>query len=92
SSAAALKEWFNRYHLQIRSLNIVTEGAHARRTRLLFQEALGRDVKVGVIAVPSPDFDSTRWWRYSEGVEEVINEGIGYLYAKLFFYPADSSK
>jgi uncharacterized SAM-binding protein YcdF (DUF218 family) len=92
SSAVALRKWFDKHHLQVRSLNIITEGAHARRTRLLFQEALGRNVKVGVIAVPSPDFDAMHWWRYSEGVEDVINEGIGYLYAKFFFYPAAPSR
>ena len=86
SSAIALRDWFREHHIQVRSLNIVTEGAHARRTRLLFEEALGRDVKVGVIAVPSPDFNARHWWYYSEGLEDVVQEGIGYLYAKFFFY------
>jgi len=90
SSAIALREWFREHNIQVSSLNIVTEGAHARRTRLLFEEALGRDVKVGVIAVPSPDFDARRWWYYSEGLEEVVQEGLGYLYAKFFFYPGES--
>jgi uncharacterized SAM-binding protein YcdF (DUF218 family) len=90
SSAVALRDWFREHNLQVRSLNIVTEGAHARRTRLLFEEALGRDVKVGVIAVPSPDFDARHWWYYSEGLEEVVQEGLGYLYAKFFFYPRAS--
>ena len=90
SSAIALREWFREHNLQVRSLNIVTEGAHARRTRLLFEEALGRDVKVGVIAVPSPDFDARHWWYYSEGLEEIVGEGLGYLYAKFFFYPRES--
>jgi len=63
----------------------VTEGTHARRTRLLFKRALGPDVAVGVIAIPSPDFDAKHWWQYSQGVEEVVQEGIGYLYARCFF-------
>jgi len=89
SSAIALREWFRVHHIQVRNLNIVTEGAHARRTRLLFEEALGRDVKVGVIAVSSPDFDARHWWYYSEGLEDVVQEGLGYLYAKFFFYPRE---
>jgi uncharacterized SAM-binding protein YcdF (DUF218 family) len=84
SSAVALKEWLREHHEQVKSLNILTEGAHGRRTRLMFQKALGPDVKVGVISVPNPDFDVSHWWRYSEGVEEIIDELIGYLYAKLF--------
>jgi uncharacterized SAM-binding protein YcdF (DUF218 family) len=89
SSAIALRDWFLEHNLQVRSLNIVTEGAHARRTRLLFERALGRDVKVGVISVPSPDFEARRWWYYSEGLEDVVEEGISYLYAKLFFHPRE---
>ena len=86
-SALALKQWFAEHHLEVRSLNIVTEGAHARRTQLLFQEALGPDVKVGIIAAQNPDYDPARWWHYSEGVREVIGESIAYLYAKLLFHP-----
>jgi uncharacterized SAM-binding protein YcdF (DUF218 family) len=87
SSAIALRDWFREHDAQVRSINILTEGAHARRTRLLFEKALGPDVSVGVIAVRSPDFDARRWWLYSEGTEDVIEEGIGYIYAKLFFNP-----
>jgi uncharacterized SAM-binding protein YcdF (DUF218 family) len=85
SSAIALRDWLQKHGMQVRSINIVTEGTHARRTRLLFKRALGANVAVGVIAVPSPDFDAKHWWKYSEGVEEVVQEGIGYLYAALFF-------
>lgn len=87
SSAIALRDWFHQHDLQITSLNIVTEGAHARRTRLLFEKALGPQIQVGIIAVPSPDYNAKRWWRYSEGVEEVVDETVAYVYARLFFHP-----
>jgi uncharacterized SAM-binding protein YcdF (DUF218 family) len=87
SSAIALRDWFHEHDFHVQSLNIVTEGPHARRTRLLFGKALGPETKVGVISIPNPDFDSRRWWLYSEGVEDVIEEGAGYVYAKLFFHP-----
>jgi uncharacterized SAM-binding protein YcdF (DUF218 family) len=85
SSAVALRDWLREHNLQVRAINILTEGAHARRTRLLFKRALGPNVAVGVIAVRSPDFDQKRWWYYSEGVEDVVEQGIGYLYAISFF-------
>jgi uncharacterized SAM-binding protein YcdF (DUF218 family) len=88
SSAVALRNWFREHNVPVRRINVVTEDLHARRTRLLFEKALG-DVEVGVIAVPNPDYDSTHWWRYSQGVKDVFAEAIGYLYAKLFFYPAN---
>jgi len=85
SSAVALRDWLREHDLKVQAINILTEGPHARRTRLLFKKALGPDVNVGVISVPSPDFDARRWWLYSEGVEDVVDEVIGYLYAISFF-------
>src|SRR5262249_55645831 len=91
ASAVALREWFREHDTAVKSLNVVTEDTHARRTRLLFGEALGRNVKVGIIAVPNPDYDAQHWWRYSEGVKDVVSEGFAYLYARLFFFPSESA-
>ena len=88
SAAQALRDWFRENHVTLRGINVVTEDVHARRSRLLFQEAFGRGVKVGIIAVPNPDYDASRWWRYSEGVRDVISESVSYVYVKLFFWPS----
>jgi uncharacterized SAM-binding protein YcdF (DUF218 family) len=92
ASAVALRNWLCQQNIPVRTINVLTEDLHARRTGLLFQEALGKDVKVGIIAVPNPDYDSKHWWRYSEGVKDVFNEAIAYAYAKLLFYPSESSR
>ncbi len=90
SSAIALRRWLRDHNMALRSFDVVTEDAHARRTRLLFQKALGNDVRVGIISIPNPDYDAKHWWRYSEGVREVIGEGIAYTYARVFFWPSGS--
>jgi uncharacterized SAM-binding protein YcdF (DUF218 family) len=82
-----LRNWFLEHNVDVRGVNIVTEDTHARRTRLLFEKALGKAVAVGVIAVPNPDYDARRWWRYSEGVKDVLGEAIAYGYTRLFFHP-----
>lgn len=92
SSAAALRDWFNDRKIAVRSLNILTEDCHARRTQLLYQEAFGKNVLIGVIAVPNPDYNPEDWWRYSDGVREVIGETIAYIYAKYFFHPSSSTR
>jgi uncharacterized SAM-binding protein YcdF (DUF218 family) len=92
SAAVALRNWFRDHNMAVRSFNVLTQDFHARRTRLLYQKAFGKRVTIGVIAVPSPDYDSTHWWRYSEGVEEVVTEGVAYIYAKFFFYPRLSER
>lgn len=91
ASAVALREWVEQHRLSVTSFNLVTVGAHARRSRLLFQKAFGGNVHIGVIAVQDREYDPDRWWRSSEGVKEVISEGAGYLYARLFFHPHASA-
>jgi hypothetical protein len=92
SSAVALREWFHHHQPRITGFNVLTEDVHARRTRLLFQEAFGKNVHIGIIAVPSPEYDPNHWWRYSEGVREVLGESIAYLYAKCFFWPGTADR
>lgn len=87
SSAVALREWFAEHSIDARAINIVTEDVHARRTRLLFEKAFGSKVAIGIIAVTNPDYDARHWWRYSEGVKDIVSEGTAYLYARFLFYP-----
>jgi hypothetical protein len=87
NSALTLKNWFRDHNMSVQSFNVLTEDAHARRTWMLFQEAFGKDVQVGIISVPDPDYDPKRWWRSSEGVRGIIDETIAYVYARLFFWP-----
>jgi hypothetical protein len=91
SSAVALRDWFRDHNLAIHSFNVLTEDCHARRTQLLYQEAFGKNVTVGIIAVSNPDYNPKDWWRYSDGVREVIGESIAYIYARFFFFPAPSA-
>ena len=90
-SALAIQDWFRDHHITVTGIDIVTMGPHARRTRLLFQEAFGSKVAVGVIAVPDDAYDPRHWWRSSEGVRDVVGEAIAYVYARFFFYPAGSN-
>ena len=84
SSALALREYFQTNGVTAKSFNVLTEDVHARRTRLGFEAAFGRETTVGIIAVPDPDYDAKHWWRYSEGVREIIGESIADVYAKFF--------
>ena len=91
SSAVALREWFRQHGMTVTNMNVMTEDVHARRTRLLFQEAFGRDVAIGIIAIPNNDYEASQWWRYSEGVRGVIGESIAYVYARCFFRVPENS-
>ena len=85
--ALSLKNWMREHDMAPTKVNLITGGPHARRSRLLFEKAFGKGVTVGVIAVPSEDYDDKHWWHYSQGVRAVINETLAYAYARLLFYP-----
>jgi uncharacterized SAM-binding protein YcdF (DUF218 family) len=86
-AAIALRDWWRTNQVTVRSVNVVSEGIHARRSWMLFREALGSDVAVGIISIPDEEYPAARWWRYSAGVKDTISEGVAYLYTRLFFHP-----
>ncbi len=87
SSALALKEWCRTNNIQLTTINVVTLGPHARRSRLLHEKALGKEVKIGIIPLTNEEYDPDHWWRYSEGVKEVLSESAAYLYSRFLFSP-----
>ncbi len=92
ASAVALRDWFDANNLHVEQINVLTEGLHARRTRLLFNKAFGTKVAVGIIALPTGDSDLDHWWRYSESAKDVFGETFGYLYSAVLFHPAVPSQ
>jgi uncharacterized SAM-binding protein YcdF (DUF218 family) len=87
-SALAVRRWLHERGMPAKAIDVVTIGAHARRSRLLFRRAFGSEVKVGVLGMNERDYDPVHWWRSSEGIREVLFEGVAYVYVKLFFHPS----
>lgn len=85
SSGIAIKRWLETKEQSVKSLDVYSLGPHARRSRLLFQKALGNKVKVGVLASPDMNHDPERWWATSDGVKTVTSEGLAYIYARVIF-------
>jgi hypothetical protein len=86
-SALAVKEWLIKNNPETASVNLLTIGCHARRSRMLFERAFDDSIDVGVIAVRNQLYDPGSWWRSSAGFREVTEETITWLYALLFFKP-----
>lgn len=91
AAALAVQQWIRGQKKKINSMDIVTLGSHARRSRLLFEKAFPSHIKIGVIAMDERDFDPVHWWRSSEGVREVLFEGVAYLYTRFFFSQPQST-
>ncbi len=84
ASASSLARWLRGHGTAPTRVNLIAVGVHARRARLLFQQALGKGVTVGVIAMPERGYDASRWWRSSQGVRAVLGEALSYGYALVF--------
>jgi hypothetical protein len=82
-SALAVKEWLAAQNVTVKSLDV---GPHARRSHLMYEKAFGGDVKIGIIALNNIDYDPAHWWRTSEGVRDMLGEGIAYMYARFLFH------
>jgi len=89
NSALALGSYLKIYHPEARSINLISYGPHARRSQMMFQSALGKDFKVGIISIQSFYYGKNDWYRSSKGFREVMNELLGYIFVKLFFVPYD---
>ena len=87
TSAVTLKKWLGEHGMSPAQLNLISVGPHARRSRFLFQKAFGRNVRVGIVAIPPSDYDERHWWRSSAGVRTVIGEALAYGYVRVFFRP-----
>ena len=66
---------------------IWSEGTHARRTKEMFEMALGKGYKLGIVANKEHVFDPAHFWRTSKGFRTVSNEFVAYVWVTLFFHP-----
>ena len=87
ASGVAVRKWLNERGLKPAKINVIGNGSHARRTRLVYQMAFGGETKVGINTSPEKDFDPRRWWTTSQGFKAIMGEIIAYTYTRLFFSP-----
>ena len=81
ASARALRTWLQRNAPATREIDILSQGVHARRTRMIFARVLGDSIRVGIIAAREVHYGGNNWWKTSAGVKDVGGEVIGYVYA-----------
>jgi hypothetical protein len=84
ASALAVRRWLSARGRLPQAVDVFSYGAHARRTRMLFQEVLGDSVRVGVFAGHDQGYNPDEWWATSRGFEDVVMETIGWAYASIW--------
>jgi hypothetical protein len=87
TSAQMVRAWARRSGIALEKLDVVSRGVHARRSRLLYEEAFDPEVRIGIIAVLPEDYPVTGWWHTSTGARDVAQQAAGFLWVKFFFNP-----
>ena len=85
ATAIALKKWLGEHGMNTKKIEIITMGAHARRSRLLYEKVFGAGTRIGVISVRDEGIDPQHWWTNSNGFRSVVDEMVAYFYAKFLF-------
>jgi len=87
TSAQMVRAWARRSGLELKKIDVVSRGPHARRSRILYEEAFGPPVQIGILAVRPEDYREEDWWRSSAGARDVAEQALGVLWVKFFFNP-----
>jgi hypothetical protein len=86
-SAKFSYNYIKAHYPETQSVNLVSLGAHSRRSRLLFKMVYEPDIQLGNIVVHYPTVTKDNWYKSSRGFRTVLNECLAYGYVLLFFSP-----
>jgi hypothetical protein len=86
-SAMVVRDWLRAHGLGGEAIDVYSAGVHARRSRLVYRLAFGREADVGIrAAVPQPQA-LDRWWTGSETAKTTIGELLGLMWTECCFWP-----
>lgn len=83
TSALEFRHWADTTHFDIKGVNVVTLGSHARRTWMIYQKILGKRTNVGIISIP--DY---RERHFIFRVFKTVRELLGIVYYLIFLIPS----
>ena len=89
--ALGVREWAARSGVQLDAIDLFSAGTHARRSRMIYELALGEEVEVGVLAAAPSDYDLNHWWTSSGGVKAVVMETVAVAWTACCFWPPPPS-
>lgn len=86
AAACQVRTWIRQKSIPpVLSINLLSIGAHTRRSGLLYQRTLGKNIRVGTICCSDTGYTIRKWWTSSQGFRTVSDEFIAYLYARFIF-------
>lgn len=83
SSVLAFRDWLKTSNIEIKGINIVTRGTHARRTLMTYNKILNEKYNIGIISVP--DYEDSHSRKHK--VLKTLRETIGLVYYWFILIP-----
>ena len=86
--AVMVRDWAQHSGTALDAVDLVSAGAHARRSRWLYRMALGDPVEVGIYAALPAGYDAVRWWTNATGAKLTVGEVLSLAWTACCFWPA----
>jgi hypothetical protein len=86
-TAMAVREWLTNNEPEIKSINVFSGGAHARKTYITYKRAFGSGYNIGIIAASIKHYNPHRWWLSFRGIRATAVLSAACLYARFWLMP-----
>jgi hypothetical protein len=83
TSALAFRDWLRKTNINVKGINIVSSGTHARRTWMTYNRILDEKYKIGIISIPDYRNGYSRVGR----VLKTLRETAGIIYYWFILMP-----
>jgi hypothetical protein len=83
TSALAFRDWLKTSNIEVKGINIVTLGTHARRTWMTYNKILKKKYEIGIISLPNIRDQYSRKYK----ILKTLREAFGLIYYWLILIP-----
>lgn len=83
TSVIAFRDWLKESKIEVRGINIITVGTHARRTWMTYNKILEKKYNVGVISLP----DYINGFSHKKKLLKTFRETVGIIYYWILLIP-----
>jgi hypothetical protein len=83
TSALAFRDWLKTTNIDIKGINIISLGTHARRTWMIYNKILNEKYAIGIISLPDYNYNHSRIYR----LFKTIRESLGIIYYWFILIP-----
>lgn len=83
TSALAFRDWIKKTNINVNGINIISLGAHTRRTWMIYNKILDKKYQIGIISIPDYNYNHSRLYK----LIKTIRETLGIIYYWLILIP-----